>query len=95
MTYDQLREDLTEEMAMAIIAERHDDYLEAPEGEHTDEEWDLLSPERQAVDNFAEDQEFTRMANDIEYMNTLSDTERQCVLRWAEVEALRDRKSVV
>jgi len=90
MTYDQLREDLTEEMAMAIVAERNDDYLEDPEGEHTDEEWDLLSPERQAVDEFAEDQEFTRIANDIEYMNTLSDTERQCVLRWAEVEALRE-----
>ena len=90
MDHSQLVDEVGLEIATAIMAKRNDDYLEDPEGEHTTEEWDLLSPERQAVDEFAEDQEFTRMANDKTYMNTLSDTERQCVLRWAEVEALRE-----
>lgn len=90
MDYHELVEQLGVEIADAIVAKRDDDYLEAPEGEHTDEEWDELLGERQAVDEFAENAEFTRMANDKEYMATLSDTERECVLRWAEVEALRE-----
>lgn len=90
MPYDQLLEELGQELADAIVAKRDNEYLEAPEGEHSDEEWAALSTERLAADEFAVDQEFTRMANDMEYMNTLSDVERECVLRWAEVEALRE-----
>lgn len=90
MSYDDLVLQLGNEIADAIIAKRNDDYLEAPEGEYTDEEWDELKGERQAVDQLAADSEFTRMANDKEYMTTLSEVERQCVLRWAEVEALRE-----
>jgi len=90
MPYNQLLEQVGQELADAIIAKRNDDYLEEPEGEYTDAEWEVLSPERQQVEDFAVNQEFTKMSNDREYMNTLSDTERQCVLRWAEVEALRE-----
>lgn len=90
MPYEQLLNEVGREIADAIVAKRNDDYLEAPEGEYTDEEWDLLSPERTAVDEFAGEREFTNMANDPEYMRTLTDTERQCVQRWAEVEALRE-----
>lgn len=90
MQYSELVEQLGQELADAIIAKRDDDYLEAPDGEYTDEEWDELKGERQAVDEFADGQEFTRMANDKEYMATLSDTERECVQRWAEIEALRE-----
>lgn len=90
MPYETLVEQVGQDLADAIVAKRDDDYLEAPEGEYTDEEWAELCPEREAVDEFADEQEFTRMANDKEYMNTLNETERQCVLRWAEVEALRE-----
>ena len=90
MSYEDLIEELGQELADAVIAKRDDDYLDAPEGEYTDGEWDGLKEEREAADSFALDQEFTNMANDREYMNTLSDTERQCVYRWAEVEALRE-----
>lgn len=90
MPYETLVEQVGQDLADAIVAKRDDDYLEAPEGEYTDEEWAELSPEREAVDEFADEQEFTRMSNDKEYMNTLNETERQCVLRWAEVEALRE-----
>jgi len=90
MPYSELTEQLGQDIADAIIAKRDDDYLEAPEGEFSDSEWDELKGEREAVDSFADDQEFTRLANDKGYMSTLSDIERECVLRWAEVEALRE-----
>lgn len=89
MEYADLVNELGQEIADAIIAKRDDDYLDAPEGEYTDDEWDTLKTERLAVDEF-DALEFTNMSNDREYMNSLSDTERQCVLRWAEVEALRE-----
>jgi hypothetical protein len=90
MTYDELRSQLDEELADAIIAKRTEDYLEAPEGEFTDAEWEELEGPRKEVDNFKENLEFTLMANDKEYMNSLTEVEQECVQRWAEVEALRD-----
>ena len=91
MTHADLVRDLGEELADAIIAKRDDYSLEdTPEGEYTDEEWDELKEERAVVDEFAFDQEFTNLANDHEYMTSLSETEQVCVRRWAEVEALRE-----
>ena len=90
MDYLDLVEELGQELADAIMAKGDEDCLEHPEGEYTDAEWDELKGERQQIDNFASESEFTRMANDAELMATLSDVERETVLRWAEVEALRE-----
>lgn len=90
MSYQELAEVLGDELAQAIIAKRDGDSLEdAPEGEWSDEEFASVLDSRPDL-NISEDSEFTLMANDKEYMATLSDTERECVLRWAEVEALRE-----
>lgn len=94
MTYDELLEEVGEEIANAIVARREGDSIdsdETPEGEFSDEEWAELCPEREEMDALHDDdQEFTRMANDKDYMATLSETEQECVRRWAEVEALRE-----
>ena len=58
--------------------------------EYSDEEWAQLAPEREAVDNLAEDISFTEMSQDRELMATFSEIEAQTVHRWVEVEALRD-----
>jgi hypothetical protein len=90
MNYDELVKDLGEELASAIIAKRDLDSLEdTPEGEYSDEEWASVLEERPELD-FANDQEFTRLAADRTYMASLSEVEQQCVARWAEVEALRE-----
>lgn len=89
MGYDELLEHLGQEVADAIVALRDDDYLDAPEGEFTDEEWEEVQASRPVLPT-AFDRQFTDMANDREYMASLSDTERECVQRWAEIEALRE-----
>ena len=89
MGYDELATQLGNELADAIIAKRTNDYIEQPEGEFTDEEWEDLLESRPTI-HIDENEEFTKMTQDREYMNSLSDSEREAVLRWAEVEALRN-----
>jgi len=88
MTYDDLVDELGEEIASAIIERRTGDSIEEPEGEYSDEEWGKVLEERPELD--LPNSEFTKLANDKEYMATLNDVERECVGRWAEIEALRD-----
>ena len=94
MSYQELEEALGSEVAQAIIAHRDNQSLEdTPEGEWSDEEFAEVLEQRPDLDNLEnleDDSEFTRLSRDKGYMATLSDTERQCVHRWAEVEALRD-----
>tara|TARA_R110000851_G_scaffold57574_1_gene134045 strand:- start:1096 stop:3144 length:2049 start_codon:yes stop_codon:yes gene_type:complete len=89
MSYQELEEVLGDELAQAVIAKRDTDSLDdTPEGEWSDEEFNGLLEARPEVD-LPQDQEFTLLANDREYMASLNDTERECVLRWSEIEALR------
>lgn len=89
MGFDELEEQLGTELAQAIIDKRQGKLDEVIEGEWTDEEFENLLATRPTL-HLPDDTEFTRIANDADYLKTLNDTERECVLRWAEVEALRD-----
>jgi hypothetical protein len=88
MSYDELLAQLGEELATAIIAKRNNDYIEEPEGEYSEDEWLQIIANRPEI--LEVDQEFTLLAADKEYMRSLNDIERESVLRWAEVEALRE-----
>lgn len=88
MTYQELTEALGKELAQAIIDKRDGNSIEdSPEGEWTDEEFAEVLDQRPEVD--IQSDEFTLLANDKEYMATLSEVEMECVHRWAEIEALR------
>lgn len=90
MSFLELAEELGTEMASAIIALRDNNELEdTPEGEYSDEEWAHVLQDRPQI-NLGDEQEFTRLSLDKDYMSSLSETERMCVKRWAEVEALRE-----
>lgn len=90
MSFLELAEELGTEMASAIIALRDNNELEdTPEGEYSDEEWAHVLQDRPQI-NLGDEQEFTRLSLDKGYMSSLSETERMCVKRWAEVEALRE-----
>jgi hypothetical protein len=90
MSFLELAEELGTEMASAIIALRDNNELEdTPEGEYSDEEWAHVLHDRPQI-NLGDEQEFTRLSLDKDYMSSLSETERMCVKRWAEVEALRE-----
>lgn len=90
MSFIELAEELGTEMASAIIALRDNNELEdTPEGEYSDEEWAHVLQDRPQI-NLGDEQEFTRLSLDKDYMSSLSETERMCVKRWAEVEALRE-----
>ena len=89
LSYNELVEQVGEEIASAIIAKRDNDCLEGPEGEFTDTEWESILDSRPTIE-IGEEAEFSKMAQDNEYMNSLSETEQDCVKRWAEVEALRE-----
>ena len=88
LPYAELREQLGIELADAIIANRTGDYIELPSGEHSDEEWDSVCASRPDL-QISEDEEFTKLSQDNTYMASLNELERECVGRWAEVEALR------
>ncbi|QPI17711.1 putative terminase large subunit [Alteromonas phage vB_AmeP_R8W] len=93
LTYNELIERVGREYADAIMAQREqDDLLDAPEGEFTDDEWAHVLESRPELENLNIDESdtFTLMANDLQYMSSLSDVEQECVRRWAEIEALRD-----
>ncbi len=93
LTYNELIERVGREYADAIMAQREQDsLLDAPEGEFTDDEWAHVLESRPELENLNVDETdtFTLMANDHQYMNSLSDVEQECVRRWAEIEALRD-----
>lgn len=93
LTYEELVEQVGEDIAQAIIAKRDTDCLEdTPDGEYSDEEWaDVLEqrPEME-LDEGDDPFYFTKLAEDSAYIATLNDTERECIKRWAEIEALRD-----
>ena len=89
MSLAELTELVGEEIAEAIVDQRHNDTTDIPEGEYTDEEWDELQTSRCYVE---EDKEvsFTDMAKDSDLMATFNEVEVQTIRRWVEVEALRD-----
>jgi hypothetical protein len=90
MSFLELAEELGTEMASAIIALRDNNELEdTPDGEYSDEEWAHVLQDRPQI-SLGDEQEFTRLSLDKDYMSSLSETERMCVKRWAEVEALRE-----
>tara|TARA_R110000822_G_scaffold310397_1_gene443038 strand:- start:2711 stop:4819 length:2109 start_codon:yes stop_codon:yes gene_type:complete len=89
MSYQELSDALGDELAQAIITMRGDDSLDdTPEGEWSDDEFAEVLESRPELHIEVTD-EFTVMANDSDYMNALNDIEKETVLRWAEVEALR------
>jgi hypothetical protein len=92
LSYNELIERVGREYADAIMAQREQDLLDAPEGEFTDDEWAHVLESRPELEslNVDDTDTFTLMANDHQYMMTLSEVEQECVRRWAEVEALRD-----
>lgn len=89
LSYTELVSQVGEEIAEAIISRRNQDYIDNPEGEFTDEEWSDVLDSRPDL-HISDESEFTKLANNVDYMNSLNDIERECVLRWAEVEALRE-----
>ena len=90
MTYSELVDDLGVDLASAVLAKREGYDLEddTPEGEYSDEEWNDVLTSRPVID--FDPLEFTRLANDKDYLLTLNEVEQTTVKRWAEVEALRE-----
>jgi len=92
MGFEELELKLGAEIARAIIDQRtafRFGETEAPEGEWTDAEWDEIVGDRPVVKE-STDQTFTEMSQDDDFMSSLNDIESESVLRWVEVEALRD-----
>jgi hypothetical protein len=83
MGYDDLVEELGEELAQAIIEKR--------EQHRYDEDDDFAAViEARPELNLPDTAEFTKMANNPDIMATLNEIEQETVLRWADVEALRE-----
>ncbi|QDP66042.1 MAG: putative terminase large subunit [Prokaryotic dsDNA virus sp.] len=90
LSYSELVEQVGVDIAAAIMERRSDDSIDdSVDGEYSDAEWESVLQERPEM-GLPEDAEFTRMANDRDYMLSLSDIEQECVMRWAEIEALRE-----
>lgn len=89
MSLADLTELVGEEIAEAIVDQRHSNVEVVPEGEYSDEEWKELQTSRCYVE---EDKEisFTDMAKDLALMATFNEVETQTIRRWVEVEALRN-----
>ncbi len=88
MSYDELEAQLGSELAQAII-DRRNGIVKEEEFDYSDSEFEEIVNSRPDI-HLPEDAQFTRLANDSKYLLTLNDTERECVLRWAEIEALRE-----
>jgi hypothetical protein len=88
MSLAELTELVGEEIATAIVEQRHQTVTDTPEGEYSDIEWEELQKSRCYLD--AAEVSFTDMAQDRDLMASLNEVETQTVRRWVEVEALRD-----
>lgn len=94
MPYDELVNQLGQEIADAIVASESDLDTEQDSGEYEDVEWDQIKDFRMTanavVSELPEESTFSRMAEDAAYMRGLNEVEQLCVHRWAEIEALRE-----
>jgi hypothetical protein len=89
LSFEELQEQLGDDLAHAIIAKRHNNELdEVPDGEYTDDEWTDILKDRPDLGAF-DPLEFTKMSKDKQLMQTFSEVERETVKRWSDVEALR------
>jgi len=92
MDFEELEEKLGAEIARAIVEQRAAARLGAevtPEGEYSDEEWAEIQGERPTITQ-DDDRTFTEMSQDDSFMANLNEIETESVLRWCEVEALRN-----
>lgn len=93
MDYQELLLAIGTDLAQAILEKRTNDSIEGTvDGEWSDDEFkDVLSsrPELERIEELDNEVNFTKLASDTHYVASLNDSERACVQRWVEVEALR------
>ena len=85
MSYDELLLELGEEVAQAIINGR----TGAKQQDYDDEAFTEVINARPEL-HIPNDMEFTAMSKDSELMAQLNDIERETVLRWVDIESLRE-----
>ena len=85
MSYDELVLELGEEVAQAIVNKRDG----TQQQDYDEDEFAAVIEARPEL-HIPEDREFTTMAQDVELMSQLNDLERETVLRWVDIESLRE-----